>query len=135
MCPVHTPDGAPCGLLNHLACACEILTHPCDIPRPLVVKTLVSLGLLPLQSGALLPTEYLTCVLDGVVVGKLPPALLSSYVFRSREVHFEFCRVCPMRKSSGLLVPMRISILALFDYVRSWSLSGRVVRSNLHGLC
>ena len=24
MCPVHTPDGAPCGLLNHLAAMCEV---------------------------------------------------------------------------------------------------------------
>merc|ERR1719401_270124 len=23
LCPVHTPDGAPCGLLNHLAHACR----------------------------------------------------------------------------------------------------------------
>ncbi len=24
LCPVHTPDGAPCGLLNHLAAACQV---------------------------------------------------------------------------------------------------------------
>jgi len=80
MCPVHTPDGAPCGLLNHLASACEVLSHPCDVPRTLTVKVLVSLGLVPLQSGALLPGDYLPCLLDGVVIGKLPPALLTSYV-------------------------------------------------------
>ena len=27
VCPVHTPDGAPCGLLNHLAMPVEIVTH------------------------------------------------------------------------------------------------------------
>lgn len=27
MCPVHTPDGAPCGLLNHFTAACRIVTH------------------------------------------------------------------------------------------------------------
>ena len=25
LCPVHTPDGAPCGLLNHLAAACRVV--------------------------------------------------------------------------------------------------------------
>lgn len=25
LCPVHTPDGAPCGLLNHLAATCRIV--------------------------------------------------------------------------------------------------------------
>lgn len=26
LCPVHTPDGAPCGLLNHLTATCEVVT-------------------------------------------------------------------------------------------------------------
>ena len=26
LCPVHTPDGAPCGLLNHLAALCKVKT-------------------------------------------------------------------------------------------------------------
>ena len=26
LCPVHTPDGAPCGLLNHLSGTCKVLT-------------------------------------------------------------------------------------------------------------
>ena len=24
LCPVHTPDGAPCGLLNHMTAACQV---------------------------------------------------------------------------------------------------------------
>lgn len=24
LCPVHTPDGAPCGLLNHLSSTCKV---------------------------------------------------------------------------------------------------------------
>jgi DNA-directed RNA polymerase I subunit RPA2 len=27
MCPVHTPDGGPCGLLNHITISCCPLTH------------------------------------------------------------------------------------------------------------
>jgi len=27
VCPVHTPDGTPCGLLNHLARDCEVLLN------------------------------------------------------------------------------------------------------------
>ena len=26
LCPVHTPDGAPCGLLNHMAASCQVNT-------------------------------------------------------------------------------------------------------------
>ena len=28
MCPVHTPDGSPCGLLTHLTAACRVVTRP-----------------------------------------------------------------------------------------------------------
>jgi len=28
MCPVHTPDGSPCGLLLHLTAACRVATAP-----------------------------------------------------------------------------------------------------------
>ncbi|GBG30912.1 DNA-directed RNA polymerase subunit beta [Hondaea fermentalgiana] len=27
LCPVHTPDGSPCGLLNHLSALCAVVTH------------------------------------------------------------------------------------------------------------
>ena len=42
VCPVHTPDGAPCGLLNHLAMPVEIVTHVQDATR--IPETLVNLG-------------------------------------------------------------------------------------------
>ncbi|CAN6674688.1 DNA-directed RNA polymerase I subunit Rpa135p [Trichomonascus vanleenenianus] len=31
LCPVHTPDGSPCGLLNHLAHKCVIATEESDV--------------------------------------------------------------------------------------------------------
>ncbi|PVU99155.1 hypothetical protein BB559_000950 [Furculomyces boomerangus] len=42
MCPVHTPDGTPCGLLNHLAQKCEITTYTEDTRG--VEKALLDLG-------------------------------------------------------------------------------------------
>ena len=29
LCPVHTPDGAPCGLLNHLSANTQVCVCPC----------------------------------------------------------------------------------------------------------
>ncbi|KAJ3090585.1 hypothetical protein HK102_003291 [Quaeritorhiza haematococci] len=41
LCPVHTPDGAPCGLLNHLSHTCRIVTKPVDVGRvPGIVASL-----------------------------------------------------------------------------------------------
>ncbi|KAJ3076254.1 hypothetical protein HDU98_004867 [Podochytrium sp. JEL0797] len=31
LCPVHTPDGGPCGLLNHLSHTCRIITNKLDV--------------------------------------------------------------------------------------------------------
>ncbi|KAJ3244159.1 hypothetical protein HDU78_011350 [Chytriomyces hyalinus] len=31
LCPVHTPDGSPCGLLNHLSHTCRIVTAQLDV--------------------------------------------------------------------------------------------------------
>ncbi len=33
LCPVHTPDGAPCGLLSHLTATCRIVAAPPDNPE------------------------------------------------------------------------------------------------------
>ena len=35
MCPVHTPDGSPCGLLNHLAKECVTISFPTRSRMPL----------------------------------------------------------------------------------------------------
>ncbi|KAI8893711.1 hypothetical protein BC833DRAFT_624620 [Globomyces pollinis-pini] len=42
MCPVHTPDGSPCGLLNHLSHTCLIITAPVDVSG--VPSAIASLG-------------------------------------------------------------------------------------------
>ena len=34
LCPVHTPDGSPCGLLNHLAKEAVIIAFPTDERLP-----------------------------------------------------------------------------------------------------
>jgi len=38
MCPVHTPDGSPCGLLNHLAKECVTISFPTRSRMPLTSK-------------------------------------------------------------------------------------------------
>ncbi|KAJ3289897.1 hypothetical protein HK104_007149 [Borealophlyctis nickersoniae] len=41
LCPVHTPDGSPCGLLNHLSHTCQIITNKVDVSQiPALVASL-----------------------------------------------------------------------------------------------
>ena len=89
LCPVHTPDGSPCGLLNHLAAACYVDVARADVsgadaqdaPSPsfaAVLKALASAGVL-LCAGRRLssvppPPKHLSVMLDGVVVGSVRAA-------------------------------------------------------------
>lgn len=66
LCPVHTPDGSPCGLLNHLAHKCQIATVAADVLG--VAPALAQLGVAPPHAPAAGPS--VCCVqLDGKVVG------------------------------------------------------------------
>lgn len=66
LCPVHTPDGSPCGLLNHLSHKCRISTLASDVSQ--VPVALAQLGVSPAHAFAAGPD--LCCVqLDGKIVG------------------------------------------------------------------
>ncbi|KAG7660630.1 RPA135 [[Candida] subhashii] len=66
LCPVHTPDGSPCGLLNHLSHKCKIATEASDVSQ--VPKALALLGVSPADTFAAGPNAC--CVqLDGKIVG------------------------------------------------------------------
>ncbi|KAI8516019.1 DNA-directed RNA polymerase I subunit RPA2, partial [Branchiostoma belcheri] len=70
LCPVHTPDGAPCGLLNHMTASCEaVALQPSTVHIP---KLLCSLGMAPLDSPPPAPpSECYTVLQDGKVVGRV----------------------------------------------------------------
>lgn len=68
-CPVHTPDGSPCGLLNHLAHKCLISTSDLDVSH--LPKLLVQLGVRSKSSVA--QEESVVVQLDGRIVGYCSP--------------------------------------------------------------
>nr|VZI42136.1 unnamed protein product [Spirometra erinaceieuropaei] len=78
ICPVHTPDGAPCGLLNHLACNTEAV---CISPSAELVEKLANWllekNLRPVELSRQLTgnTEHrgvFPVILDGRLVGWSP---------------------------------------------------------------
>lgn len=74
LCPVHTPDGSPCGLLNHLTRGCKVMQSSAD--RRDVVAHLAPIlaqsGCVLLPLGASLPTaDYLPVLLDAMVLGRV----------------------------------------------------------------
>ncbi|XP_077463108.1 DNA-directed RNA polymerase I subunit RPA2 isoform X1 [Stigmatopora argus] len=68
LCPVHTPDGEPCGLMNHMTASCRVVTDwPPDTGLPAV---LCSLGVAPADGVPARPfSECYPVLLDGALVG------------------------------------------------------------------
>ena len=83
LCPVHTPDGGPCGLLSHLSLKSFTMSYPETLNgmKP-VDHLLYSIGVLPVGSGTFdgsgrPVSSHLNLVvcLDGRVIGSASPAL------------------------------------------------------------
>jgi len=78
ICPVHTPDGAPCGLLNHISLSClPLACEEIDMRKygTSFKKVLTLLGMNPISSdfGMVYPQNYLPVLLDGKLLGYVDP--------------------------------------------------------------
>uniref|UniRef100_A0A671TSD6 DNA-directed RNA polymerase subunit beta n=1 Tax=Sparus aurata TaxID=8175 RepID=A0A671TSD6_SPAAU len=81
LCPVHTPDGEPCGLMNHMTASCEIVAP--TLPTISLPILLCSLGVTPVDgSPGKAFSDCYPVVLDGAVVGwvesELAPVVVES---------------------------------------------------------
>ncbi|KAI0483000.1 DNA-directed RNA polymerase I subunit RPA2 [Xylariaceae sp. FL0804] len=70
LCPVHTPDGAPCGLLNHLAHKCKIMTSAVDATA--IPQLASELGVVMTSSAA--TDESVVVMLNGKILGWCHPS-------------------------------------------------------------
>ncbi|KAK8139861.1 DNA-directed RNA polymerase I subunit RPA2 [Apiospora sp. TS-2023a] len=70
LCPVHTPDGSPCGLLNHLAHKCKIMTKAVDASA--IPALAAELGVVSTSSAA--TDESVPVMLNGRILGWCKPA-------------------------------------------------------------
>ena len=58
LCPVHTPDGSPCGLLNHLSAMCRIVTRRADEDSLAAINTVSPLAAL----------MFCSCIVESTIV-------------------------------------------------------------------
>lgn len=70
LCPVHTPDGGPCGLLNHLSHQCMLVTQHIDSSN--ITPFLLSLGM---SDGEHSDKQSVCVQLDGRIIGWASPDL------------------------------------------------------------
>lgn len=72
LCPVHTPDGSPCGLLNHLSHTCQIVTSTLDSSH--IPSILTAHGMTQPFATHLDGRRTVTIQLDGKVIGYCSPS-------------------------------------------------------------
>ncbi|XP_059045558.1 DNA-directed RNA polymerase I subunit RPA2 isoform X2 [Achroia grisella] len=75
VCPVHTPDGAPCGLLNHLTMTAQVSQNPDPKQIESLIYVLERSGMEPISVIAQTPIAYdvykYPVFLDGRLLGYL----------------------------------------------------------------
>ncbi|EMD40372.1 hypothetical protein CERSUDRAFT_148338 [Gelatoporia subvermispora B] len=74
LCPVHTPDGSPCGLLNHLSRTCRIVTSPLSVVH--IPALLAAHGMTQVFAPSVDGRRNLCVQLDGRLIGWAPQAVL-----------------------------------------------------------
>jgi DNA-directed RNA polymerase I subunit RPA2 len=90
VCPVHTPDGGPCGLLNHLTSVCQIRSSPVSAEQlDGVVDALYSVGVSPVGASGVqvvLSKDHLPVLLDGRLVGRCHASDAKRVVAAMRDI-------------------------------------------------
>ncbi|KAJ0932347.1 putative DNA-directed RNA polymerase [Helianthus annuus] len=105
VCPVHTPDGTPCGLLNHLTASCRITSfydsqgkiRDFTKLQKSILSVLVAAGMTPsipklVKAG---PPEVLHVLLDGRVIGTIPTDRIEKTVNHLRSLKLSAASMIP----------------------------------------
>jgi DNA-directed RNA polymerase I subunit RPA2 len=94
LCPVHTPDGSPCGLLNHISSSCEIITHEMvnrDLTNGKIIETCILAGMSGLNLNSInMNSSSYDVILDGKVIGYVKNELITNFI--------NFLRNCKVNK-------------------------------------
>ncbi|KAL7545410.1 hypothetical protein ACHAWF_008756 [Thalassiosira exigua] len=115
LCPVHTPDGGPCGLLSHLALKCLCLAHPAPTEGGALRdlgELLAEWGVRPSGTGGeggdgrdVPDRSDLPVTVDGRVAGGAPAGLCRSIAARLRALKVEETPTVPPTLEVAFIPP------------------------------
>lgn len=122
LCPVHTPDGSPCGLLNHLAHKCKITTEDLDVSG--IPRLLAQLGVTGTSSTSL--DERLVVQLDGRILGYCTP--------KQARVIGDTLRYWKVQRTHGVPIELEVGYIpntngGQYPGIYIFSQSARMIRS------
>lgn len=85
LCPVHTPDGTPCGLLNHLTVGCVIVCNKNNAET--IEKEILSYDVMSLDKSYHVDlTQYYPITIDGKLVGHVEKSDAQCLVNKLRKL-------------------------------------------------
>lgn len=93
ICPVHTPDGSPCGLLNHLTIDCIVSDTPKTTLVDNIPRVLVDFGMIPLNSTKINYKKHFVVLLEGRVIGHVRKTMAEQICTELRLLKIEGERV------------------------------------------
>ncbi|KDQ64138.1 hypothetical protein JAAARDRAFT_166137 [Jaapia argillacea MUCL 33604] len=103
LCPVHTPDGSPCGLLNHLSRTCRITTTPLKVSH--IPALLIAHGMTQPFTPSINGSSNLCVQLDGRVIGWARPGVAKQLAQNLRIWKTEGKHDIPLDLEIGLVPP------------------------------
>jgi DNA-directed RNA polymerase I subunit RPA2 len=101
LCPVHTPDGGPCGLLNHFSHKCELITDRLDASA--VAPFLSSMGMDQPFNLLIDGKNSISVQLDGRIIGWTSQALAVRMARALRLAKTEGKHNIPLNLEIGLV--------------------------------
>jgi DNA-directed RNA polymerase I subunit RPA2 len=121
LCPVHTPDGSPCGLLNHITLSCVPVSSEIRQPEKLKLKKLLCrLGMQQIGSdfNLVFPHNYLPVLFDGILYGYVAPEIAGQFVKALRIVK---CMTQEQREQDDYIAsfPERAEVAFMAPYQKS----------------
>ncbi|OQR94074.1 DNA-directed RNA polymerase I subunit RPA2 [Thraustotheca clavata] len=119
MCPVHTPDGSPCGLLNHLAVECQLVTSPPFTADTVIAEEnklarfLADLGMVPAtgysDGACFMPYNYLPITLNGKVLGGAPAEVC--VLIEQALRYTKAVKDTSLRKERGVVASLEVCLI------------------------
>ncbi|KAH9179744.1 hypothetical protein EDB89DRAFT_2111030 [Lactarius sanguifluus] len=103
LCPVHTPDGSPCGLLNHLSRTCRVVSSPLAVAH--LPALLVAQGMTDPFAPSVMGSKNICVQLDGRIIGWATPSLAKSLATSLRIWKTEGINDVPLDLEIGFVPP------------------------------
>jgi len=115
LCPVHTPDGGPCGLLSHMALKCQCMAYPAETKGEGLQdldELLISWGVVPNGSGGesgdgrgISSYTNLPVMVNGRVVGGASVKLCKSIASQLRSLKVQAKPIVPPTMEVAYIPP------------------------------